>query len=49
MSPENRPKIVKEGVLDPLVLMSQTEDVDLLSEFAAAMCSFSSIEVGWLG
>ena len=48
MSPENRPKIVKAGVLDPLVLMSATEDVDLLREVATAMSTFSSVQVGWL-
>lgn len=40
---ELRANIVKEGVLDPLVLMARAKDPDVLSEVAAAFATLSSV------
>ena len=35
---------MREGVLDPLVLMARTEDIEIKREVAAAFCSLSSVQ-----
>ena len=44
ISPEFRAVVVREGILDPLVLMSRSEDVMVLREVAAALNNLSSVE-----
>ncbi len=44
ISPEFRPIVVREGILDPLVLMSRSEDFAVLREVAAAFNNLSSVE-----
>ena len=35
---------MKEGVLDPLVLMARSDNIEIQREVAAALCSLSSVE-----
>ena len=44
MSPEFRAVVVREGILDPLVLMSRSEDHDILREVSAGINTLSSVE-----
>jgi len=44
ISPEYRAIVVREGILDPLVLMSRSEEVSVLREVAAALNNLSSVE-----
>jgi len=44
ISPEFRAVVVREGILDPLVLMSRSEDTNVLREVAAALNNLSSVE-----
>ena len=37
ISPEFRAVVVREGILDPLVLMSRSEDNDILREVSAGL------------
>lgn len=43
LSPENRELLVKESILDPLILMARTENVEVLREVTAALCNLSSV------
>ena len=44
ISPMYRPLVVREGILDPLVLMARTEEIEVLREVAAALNCLSSVE-----
>lgn len=44
ISPEYRAVVVREGILDPLVLMSRSEEISVLREVAASLNNLSSIE-----
>jgi len=44
ISPEFRAVVVREGILDPLMLMSRSEDTNVLREVAAALNNLSSVE-----
>ena len=44
ISPEYRVVAVREGIMDPLVLMSRSEDNFILREVAAAINCLSSVE-----
>jgi hypothetical protein len=44
ISPEFRAIVVREGILDPLVLMSRSEDLSILREVASCLNCLSSVE-----
>jgi len=44
ISPQYRAQCVRMGVLDPLVLMARSEEIDILREVAAALNCLSCME-----
>ena len=44
ITPENRAIIVREGIMDPLVLMARSDEIEIQREVAAALCNLSSME-----
>ena len=44
ISAKYRPLAVQEGILDPIVLMARTDEIDVLREVAAALNCLSSCE-----
>lgn len=44
ISAEFRAVVVREGILDPIVLLSRSEDINVLREVASALNNLSSVE-----
>ena len=44
ISPEYRAVVVREGIMDPLVLLSRSEEIGVLREVSSAINCLSSVE-----